>query len=287
VGTTWRVISPLNSQLSTLNSQMDFASYHLWSQFEPALGWEDSHCQMQRGWRWVQKSAQGEPRTTPVIETIWQKVGNLAQQGVYEFHRDPVLLKHPRGIDRVADRLYLYYEIAPVRQRVMRILQQYQAAPFLVDREIIMLNRGDEPLPAPIELQVGDYRFQLFAAFDCVVRAADGGIEIIDWKTGQADFDRRQADVYLLASSYLYPDRPAVASFYNLETMTRSELITATPERLATIAAKLATIAKCHQQQLQAYHAQPASFDRLFPPNPGDRCRTCQFNYLCTYAAVR
>ncbi len=265
---------------------MDFASYHLWSQFEPALGWEDSHCQMQRGWRWVQKSADGEPRATPVIETIWQKVGNLAQQGVYEFHRDRILLKHPRGIDRVADQLYLYYEIAPVRQRVMRILQQYQTAPFLVGREIILLNRGDEPIPAPIELQVGDYRFQLFAVFDCVVQEADGGLHIIDFKTGQADFDRRQAEVYLLASSYLYPDRPVVASFYNLETMTRSELITATPDRLATITSKLAEIARCHQQQLQAYHERGASFDRLFPPNPGSRCRTCQFNYLCTYAAV-
>jgi hypothetical protein len=113
---------------------MDFASYHLWSQFEPALGWEDSHCQMQRGWRWARKSALNQPKTTPVIETIWQKVGKLAQQGVYEFHQDPLLLKHPRGIDRVADRLYLYYEIAPVRQRVMRILQQYQATPLLVGR---------------------------------------------------------------------------------------------------------------------------------------------------------
>jgi hypothetical protein len=265
---------------------MDFASYHLWSQFEPALGWEDSHCQMQRGWRWARKLSAHEPKTPPVLETIWQKVGNLAQQGVYEFHRDPFLLKHPRGIDRVADRLYLYYEIAPVRQRVMRILQQYQATPWLVDREIIILNRGDEPIPDPIELQVGDYRFHLFYAFDCIIGEPDRQIHIIDFKTGQADFDRRQADVYLLASSYLYPDRDAVASFYNLETMTRSTLITATPDRLAMITAKLAQIARIHQQQLQAYQTRSTDFDRLFPPHPGNHCRACQFNYLCTYAAV-
>jgi PD-(D/E)XK nuclease superfamily len=265
---------------------MDFASYHLWSQFEPALGWEDSHCQMQRGWRWARKSALNEQKKPPVIETIWQKVGKLAQQGVYEFHQDPLLLKHPRGIDRVADRLYLYYEIAPVRQRVMRILQQYQATPLLVDREIMLLNRGDEPMPQSIELAVEDYHFQLFFAFDCIVREADGKIHIIDFKTGQADFDRRQADVYLLASSYLYPDRDVVVSFYNLETMTQSKLITATTDKLAQIAAKLADIARLHRKQLDDYANRPDWFDRLFPAHPGHHCHSCPFNYLCTYAAV-
>jgi hypothetical protein len=263
---------------------LNFASYQLWSQFEPALGWEDAHCQMQRGWRWTQPATPTELQTSPVIETIWQKVGTLAQQGVYEFHQDPLLLKHPRGVDRVADRLYLYYEVAPVRQRVMRILQQYQAEPWLVDRDILVLNRGDEPIPAPIEIQIAEDRFQLFAAFDCLVRETDGQIHVIDFKTGQADFDRRQAYVYLLAISYLYPDRAAVASFYNLETNTRSALITATPTELAQIAAKLAKIARLHQQQLQDYRAQPDCFDRLFPPHPGNHCRYCPFNYLCAYA---
>ena len=265
---------------------MDFASYQLWTQFEPAIGWEDSHCQMQRGWRWARKSGT-EPKK-PIIETIWQKVGNLAQQGVYEFHRDPLLLKHPSGIDRVADRLYLYYEVAPVRQRVMGILLQYQAAPFLQGRDVMILNRGDEPVPVPIQIQIADYQFQLFAAFDCVIREPDGTVHIIDFKTGQADFDRRQADVYLLASSYLYPDRDVVASFYNLETMAESELITATPDKLVQVLAKLAQLAKLHRYQLDQYDRTPdsACFDRLFPAHPGNHCRSCQFNYLCTYAAV-
>ncbi len=55
---------------------------------------------------------------------------------------------------------------------------------------------------------------------------ADGRIHIIDFKTGQADFDRRQAYVYLLAAKMLYPDREAIASFYNLETGVSSEVIT-------------------------------------------------------------
>jgi PD-(D/E)XK nuclease superfamily len=271
---------------------VEFASYNLWSQFEPALGWEDTHCQMQRGWRWTQTTRSEEAQIAPFTETIWQKVGKLAQQGVYEFHRDPLLLKHPRGCERVADRLYLYYEIATVRDRVMQILQQYQANPWLLDREIILLNRGDELIPPAIEVGIAEAKFYLYAAFDCIVQSDERDnvtsnrqqIQIIDFKTGLADPDFRQADVYLLAGSYLYPDFDVVACFYNLETMTSSELITATLERLDEIACKLAKIAKLHQQQLQAYQLDPASFDRLFPPHPGAHCRSCNFNYHCTYA---
>ncbi|PSB58842.1 PD-(D/E)XK nuclease family protein [Chamaesiphon polymorphus] len=263
---------------------MDFASYHLWSQFEPALGWEDTHCQMQRGWRSIQTLTRDRASKPAFTETIWQKVGKLAQAGIYEFHQQPLLLKHPRGCERVADRLYLYYEIATVRDRVMQILRQYQADPWLLARDIILLNRGDEPIPSPIEIEVGGEGFQLLAAFDCIIRSSPRQIQIIDFKTGLADPDFRQADVYLLACSYLYPDCEAVAYFYNLETMTSSELVTATPDRLMEIARKLAQIAKLHQQQLQEYQLDPDCFDRLFPPHPGTHCRACAFNYYCAYA---
>lgn len=241
---------------------------------------------MQRGWRWTHKSANNGLQASPLTPTIWQKVGTLAQQGVYEFHQDPLLLKHPRGCEQIADRLYLYYEMAVVRDRVMKILQQYQAAPWLLGQDLIVLNRGDEAIPPPIEIQVADQHFHLFAAFDCIVRLSADRLEIIDFKTGLADFDARQADVYLLACSYLYPNFNAVASFYNLETMTRSESISATPQQLEQTALKLAQIAKIHQQQLEDYQSDPDSFDRLFPPHPGHHCRSCSFNYRCTYATA-
>lgn len=266
---------------------MEFASYHLWSQFEPALGWEDTHCQMQRGLRWTQPARSDEIEQLPVTETIWQKVGKLAQQGVYEFHQDPLLLKHPSGCERIADRLYLYYEIATVRDRVMQILRQYQADPWLLDRDILVLNRGDEPIPPPIVVEVDGYQFHLLAAFDCIVRSIDNSIHIIDFKTGLAAPDLRQAEVYLLACTYLYPERTPVASFYNLETMTSSQLITATDDSLAQTARKLAQIAKLHQQQLQAYQTNTDCFDRLFPPHPGTHCRSCPVNYRCTYSTTR
>ena len=242
---------------------------------------------MQRGFRWTQaKSASSEAQELPFQETIWQKVGKLAQQAVYEFHQNPLWLKHPRGCERVADRLYLYYEIAVVRDRVIQIIQQYQASPFLLGQDIIVLNRGDEQLPQPIKIEVDNYNFQLFAAFDCIVQSPDLQLQIIDFKTGGADPDLRQAEVYLLACSYLYPGRQVVASFHNLETMTSSELITVTASRLTQIAAKLAQISKLHQQQLRDYQSDPACFDRLFPAHPGSHCRYCQFSYRCDYAAT-
>ncbi len=262
---------------------MDFVSYNLWSQFEAAIGWEDTHCDMQRGWRWTQTSNLKQLNISRSTTTIWQKVGQLAQQGVYEFHQDPLSLKHPRGIDRIADRIYLHYEVAPVRRRVMEILQRYHNKPWLVGKDILILNRGDEPIPPPIEVQIAAYQFQLFVAFDCLIRT-DGKIHIIDFKTGSADFDRRQADVYLLAVSYLYPDLPAVASFHNLEQNTQSEFITATPTQLSTIEDKLASIAQLHHQQLDEYKSQPDRFDRLFPPHPGKHCHHCPFNYHCKYS---
>lgn len=261
-----------------------FVSYNLWSQFEPAIGWEDAHCDMQRGWKWRQSSNFKQLETMPPPTTVWQKVGQLAQQGLYEFHQDPLSLKHPRGVDRVADRIYLHYEVAPVRRRVMEILEKYRAAPWLLDEDILLLNRGDEPIPAPIDLQVESYQFQLLVAFDCIIRV-DDKIHIIDFKTGSANFDRRQAYVYLLACSYLYPNTPAVASFHNLEQNTKSELITANPAKLMAIEHKLATIAKLHQQQLHEYKSHPNCFDRIFPPHPGNHCRHCPSNYSCTYAA--
>ena len=242
---------------------------------------------MQRGWRWTQtKPSSPAAQGSPVQETIWQKVGKLAQQAVYEFHQNPLLLKHPRGCERVADKLYLYYEIAVVRDRVIQIIQQYQASPFLLGQDIIVLNRGDEQLPQPIEIQVDRDSFQLFSAFDCIVQSPDLQLQIIDFKTGVADPDLRQAEVYLLACSYLYPDRNLVASFYNLETMISSELITTNVARLAEIAAKLAQIANLHQQQLRDYQLDPTSFERLFPAHPGSHCRYCQFNYHCDYGAT-
>jgi PD-(D/E)XK nuclease superfamily len=261
-----------------------FVSYNLWSQFEPAIGWEDAHCDMQRGWKWRQSSSL-KLDTIPALTTVWQKVGQLAQQGLYEFHQDPLSLKHPRGIDRIADRIYLHYEVAPVRRRVMDILQQYRVSPWLLEKDILLLNRGDEPIPAPIDLQVGSYQFQLLVAFDCIIRV-DDKIHIIDFKTGSADFDRRQAYVYLLACSYLYPNTPAVASFHNLEQNTQSPIITATPDKLNAIEHKLATIAQLHQQQLQEYQCHPNCFDRIFPPHPGNHCHYCSFNYHCTYSAT-
>jgi hypothetical protein len=239
---------------------------------------------MQRGWRWAKPPSSSPSLTTRSIVPLWQIIGQLAQAGVYEFHRDPLLLKSKRGVEIVADRLYLYYQPLPVRSRVTQILESYHDHPLLLDLEILLLNRGDEPTPPPIAMRVGQIEFDLFTAFDCIVRRATGGLEIIEFKTGESEFDRRQAYTYLLAASYLYRDRPLTATAINLETGAQSELITATPAKLAATEKKLARIAHLHHHQIQAYRSQPSQFDRLFPANPGPHCHACQFDYICHYS---
>jgi hypothetical protein len=262
-----------------------FASYQLWSQFEPAIDRADTHCQMQRGWRWVQDTGASNP-AKPKIIPLWQQIGKLAQRAIYEFHQEPLLLKHRRGIDRLADRLYLSYQIPPIRSRVMAIIERYQQEQWLTDTEIILLTHGDEPPPPPLSIASKNICFDLYFAFDCIVKRSLDTLEIIEFKTGRQDFDRRQAYVYLLAASYLYPQYHLRASFLNLETGATSEIITATPAKLRAIASKLAHIAHDHHQQIISYHRDPHQFDRLFPPNPSHLCRVCPFDYLCQYGRV-
>jgi hypothetical protein len=124
----------------------------------------------------------------------------------------------------------------------------------------------------------------LSAAFDCIFREADDTIHILDLKTGQSNFDRRQAHVYLLAASYRYPQKKIVASFYNLETQTSSEKISLSSEAIEAVKIELASLAKKHQQQLQKYKDHPKDFYHIFPPQSGYVCRYCPFTSICDYA---
>ena len=148
------------------------------------------------------------------------------------------------------------------------------------------LSSGDEGIPPQIPRKQGNYHFNLFAAIDCVFRESDGTIHILDFKTGTSNFDRRQAFVYLLAATYLYPGEKAVASFYNLETGVWSELITATDTQLKAIQYKLAEIAQSHQKELAIYKKNQSKFADIFPANPGIPCRSCQFSSICQFSPV-
>lgn len=260
-----------------------FASYHLWSLVAPASGQERWHCQMRRGYV---KARQNEAQVKALLAraTAPQRIGILAQKGVYEFHHNRHLLKQSDGVEKVAQILKLSYAPAEVQQRVLQILKKYHNAPLLLDKNIIQLTPGDEGFPKPILIDQDDYCFRLYAAMDCVFIDYDRKLHILDFKTGKSAFDQRQALVYLLAAHYLYPGRHAVASFYNLELGKKSDLITVNDSELASLEFELANIARKHQQDLQKYHEQTSNFSAIFPPNPGTHCRFCPFRSICDFS---
>lgn len=269
-----------------MSSEQPFASYYLWSLLAPGSGQNRWHCQMRRGFV---KARQNEPqvKALSVKATASQRIGLLAQKGVYEFHHNRHLLNQADGVEKVAQLLKLSNSTEEVRQRVLQILRNYHGTPLLQGKRIIQLTRGDEGFPKPIFIERNDYSFRLYATMDCIFVESSGILHILDFKTGKSAFDRRQALVYLLAARYLYSGYQAVASFYNLEVCKKSELITVTKSELDDLESDLANLAKKHQQDLQKYQEDSRQFSEIFPPNPGYHCRFCPFNSICDFAAVR
>ncbi len=260
-----------------------FASYHLWSLVAPSAGQERWHCQMKRGFI---KARQHEPAVKMLLAQASppQRIGLLAQKGVYEFHHHSQLLNQPNGVEIVAQMLRLSKSTDEVQQRVIQILKNYHDDPVLVGKQIVQLTRGDEGFPDPIPIEGKNYHFRLYAAMDCVFIEADRTLHILDFKTGKSAFDQRQALVYLLAARYLYPQQHAVASFYNLEQCKQSELISLTSSQLDEIETQLARVAQKHQQDLSQYQQDISKFSEIFPPNPGFHCRYCPFHSICNSA---
>ena len=263
-----------------------FASYHLWSLIAPSVGQERWHCQMKRGFI---KARQREPIVKALLAQASppQRIGLLAQKGVYEFHHHRQLLNQPDGVEKVAQMLKLSTSSDEVQQRVIQILKNYQDAPVLEGKHIIELTSGDEGFPKPIWIDQEDYHFRLYAAMDCVFTEPDRTLHILDFKTGKSAFDQRQALVYLVAARYLYPKQQAVASFYNLERCKKSALISVTPSQLDDIEFQLARVAQKHQQDLRQYQQNPSQFNQIFPPNPGSHCRYCSFSTICESSAFK
>lgn len=263
-----------------------YASYSIWSQTSPAIGKEYWHCDRKRGYIRARKK---EPAIKELLEkdNIPQRIGILAQRGVYEFHHHVELLSQSDGVKKVAAILELEKESNEVRYRVEFILYNYHQEPFLVGKEILELKRGDESFPEPIEIKLGNSSFALFAAFDCVFREPEDNtntIHVLDFKTGKSDFDRRQAYVYLVAGQHLYPNKNAIVSFYNLETKVLSEPISLSAIAIESIEIELSLVAQKLQQDRKRYKSNPELFDRIFPANPGFQCDYCPFKSICEYA---
>ena len=262
-----------------------YASYSIWSQISPAIGKEHWHCDRRRGYLRAKKK-EFLVQDLVTVDNTPQRIGILAQRGVYEFHQNIQLLSDPDGVEKVAQILNLAEELPEVRDRIELILSNYFQKPILLDANIKELSRGDESFPEPIPIKYGSLTFGLYAAFDCVLLEPDNTtIHILDFKTGRSNFDLRQAYVYLVAAKHLYPDRKAIASFYNLETQTASEPTTLSAEAIESICIELSLVAQKLQQDLRRYKRNPELFDRIFPANPGFPCQYCVFDSVCEYAA--
>jgi len=210
----------------------------------------------------------------------------LAQRGIYEFQQDSLIAYGKDAIEQIAEALKLSQEVDTVRTKVIQILENYHNNPFLSGKKIIKLSRGDEGFPEPIVIQQGNNIFNLYAAMDCVLQEEDATLHIVDFKTGKTDFDRRQAYIYLLAASYIYPKQKAIASFYNLENCKQSVRITASPKILKSFQIELSLISQRHQKGLHRYRQNSHEFNQIFPPNPGISCRYCAFNSICEFAMI-
>ncbi len=265
---------------------LPFASYHLWSLVAPAAGQERWHCQMKRGFI---KARQKEPIVKELLAQASppQRIGLLAQKGVYEFHHHHHLLNQPDGVEKVAQMLKLSKSTYEVQHRVIQILKNYYNYPVLEGKHILELTSGEEGFPRPILIDQEDYHFRLYATMDCIFSEPDRTLHILDFKTGRSAFDQRQALVYLVAARYLYPKQQAVASFYNLERCKQSALISITSSQLDAIENQLARVAQQHQQDLRQYQQNPSDFGKIFPPNPGSHCRYCPFHTICEFSAFK
>ncbi len=153
-----------------------FASYHLWSLVAPASGQQRWHCQMRRGFI---KARQDEAKVKALLKakvTTSQRIGLLAQKGIYEFHHNRNFLKSDDGVEKIARLLKLGNLADEIQQRVRRILKKYQDSPLLLNKHIMLLTRGDEGFPKPIVIEQEHYRFRLYASMDCVLNESDNAL---------------------------------------------------------------------------------------------------------------
>ena len=113
-----------------------YASYSIWSQISPPIGKEHWHCDRIRGYKRARKK---EPLIKELVnvDNTAQKIGHLAQRGVYEFHQDIQLLSEANGVETVAEILGLSQESSEVRERLEKALNNYYQKPILLDKKIL------------------------------------------------------------------------------------------------------------------------------------------------------
>lgn len=264
---------------------LPFASFRLWQESQPLSENRFFHCEMRRGFSRFRKK---EPFVKKILDrnTTVQSIGLLAQRVVWEFHQDPFLFDKSHAIEYISARIELEKQTKEIQERIYQVIKNYQSNPILNGKNNVVIQRGDEDFPAPIKIEYSGYCLNLFAAIDCHFQESDNSIHILDFKTGSGVPDQRQAYVYLLAAQYLFPNQKAKASFYNLETQEWTKPVTASQEYLECVLIELAKLAQEWQRESTQYRQSPEMFTKLFPPNPGIRCKNCIFQTICEYSGI-
>jgi PD-(D/E)XK nuclease superfamily len=264
-------------------------SYKLLSLVSPTPGKARWHCHLKRGF-YVAKKQDIEVKECTRRDLPAQRIGILAQRGVYEFWKNSQYLEDRAGVDWAIERLQLTNELPEVYEQVTKILQLYHERPFLKDKDVITCESGVDYDPHKFKIEHGNAQFALSAQIDCSYLESDGTFHIVDFKTGTSSiesFDPRQLYIYLLAASYLRPDRAAIASFYHIGTGEQSKIFFATPEILEAYRIELFNVMRRLEKEKEIYHNFPDMFLDIYPPNPAlNICKYCNYQSVCKFALI-
>ncbi len=129
-------------------------------------------------------------------------------------------------------------------------------------------------LEKPFTLKIGDVVMK--GAIDRA-DTVPGGIEIIDYKTGNVPKDDKAVDheqllLYQLAAEQVMGEKPVLLSYYYLDGNKKFSFL-GTPDEL-----------KEEQAKIQSVVAKVKSGD--FTPTPGLHCKTCDFREICPFRAL-
>jgi len=156
---------------------------------------------------------------------------------------------------------------------------QYQRNGLEMLKRFYETNKDNLCPPLYIEeeflVQIGDSKFKGF--IDRIDELPDGGIEIIDYKTGTPK-DSRSAEksvqlyIYAIACQDVLKLEPRFLSFYFL-TNNQKVSVACEPEILGEIREYITSTVK----RIKSNH---------FDPNPGWRCRWCDYRIICPAARL-
>ncbi len=234
-------------------------------------------CPKQFYYRYVER----RPVETESIEAFVGKRVHEVLERLNHFVRDGRVPSLARVIDRFRREWESHFE--PDRVRIVRRESGADDYRQLGERCLSHHYRRHYPFDAEETLGIEEHvafalddagRYRIRGIIDRVARAADGAIEIHDYKTGrwvpsqqQLDEDRQLA-LYQLGVAERYGDGPVRLVWHYLARR-QTRVSTRTPEQLEAL--RQGTIERIDEVEAE----------RLFEPRPSNLCSWCEFNDIC------